>query len=264
MKKTTIISLSVLLFALSACTSLPKESIELSEVTGQQITELHQSHIRFVALYYNKLRDDVNRFIDEKWTPSFIAKAVKHKAFRDDLDKAYITSNINASDLSINWNGSPLPQLQKDALLRGIKQAVTNEKSKLGNILRDWSQEVQNQINKRKKALQEPVNVQEELVISEINAAFIDLQRSQAAIKGYLNSAFELKQKNEQVLQKLGALEKIKTVMNTVTEANDRLTEILDAADDASAASDDFIEQLNESHEIIRNALQKSTTNNQE
>ncbi len=242
---------------MSGCTSLPKETVELSEVTGYQITALHESHIGFIELYYGKLREDINDFIDEKWTPLFLSKAINNLAFRADLDAAYLTSNIKASDISITWRGKEIKDPQKSIVLQGVETAVTDEKAKLGDTLLEWSEEAQYQINKKRHELLKPVNEQEKMVISEINGAFFDLQRSQAAIKGYLASAVDLREKSNEILQKLGALERVGNVMNAITDANEKVSTILGAKDGAQKALKDFLIQIEASSDNIMNAANK-------
>ncbi len=88
--------LAILFCVITAgCISVPKQTVELAEVTDQQIAELQKSHIRFVETYYDKLRDEANNFIDKRWTPLFLSKAVQNKEFRKDLDGAYLISNIS-------------------------------------------------------------------------------------------------------------------------------------------------------------------------
>lgn len=257
MKKVLSSVLLIVSIITSGCASTPKETVELSEVTGQQITELHKSHIRFVELYYGKLRDDVNNFIDTKWTPLFLSKAVDNKAFRTDLDTSYITSNINENDISVTWKGAALKEPQKIVVLQGVKQAVTDEKGKLGQILLEWSEEAQSQINKKRKELLKPIHEQERLVINEINGAFLDLQRSQATIKGYLASAVDLQEQNEQVLNKLGALEKVNNIMNAVTDADEAFNTIFQAEGGSNEALKNLIKQIEES----RNSIKKAANN---
>jgi len=264
MKKAINIVLLIATFILTGCISLPKETVELSEVTGQQISELHKSHLRFVELYYEKLRDDINNFIDQRWAPLFLSKAVNNEEFRTDLDASYITSNIKANDISITWKGTALKEPQKSVVLEGVEKAVTDEKSKLGQILLGWSEEAQSQIIKKRKELLKPINEQEKLVVNEINSAFLDLQRSHAAIKGYLASAVDLKETNDQVLQKLGALEKVENVMNTVTDVNDKLNTILQAKDGVDKALQDFVEQLKASQDIIKKAVGNNNKSEEE
>lgn len=253
MKKILFIVISIVHLALSGCMSIPKQSIELSEITAQQTTELQKSHIKFVKLYYKKLRDDVNNFIDEKWTPLFLSKAVNHKVFRSDLDDSYLTSSISERDISVSWKGQALKEPQKSIVLNGVKQTITNEKGKLGRVLLDWSQEAQREINKKRKELLSPIEEQERFIIEEINNVYIDLQRSQAAIKGFLASAVELEEKQEQILKKLGALGKLNKVVGTMTDANEKLSEIFQSENGDKVVSK-LKEHFNRSKDSIKNA----------
>ena len=256
MKTSKILFLLAAFAVLYGCASAPKETVELSEVVDHQITELHKSHIKFVSLYYEKLRQDVNHFIDNKWAPTFLSKAVNNQQFRDDLDGAYVTSSIDEGDVTVTWKGRALAEPQKSVVLAGIKQAVSDEKAKMGQVLIDWSEEAQRQISKKRAELLKPVATQEKLVINEINSAYLDLQRSQAAIKGYLASAVELKESQDEVLRKLGALEKVERVMDTVTSTNDELSSILGSDDDAKNTVTRFKKELSKAKEAIQELSQ--------
>lgn len=257
MKARDITLILVFLFCLGivGCASVPKQTVELAEVTGQQIAELNKSHIRFVEMYYDKLREEANNFVDNRWTPLFLSKIVQNKTFRKDLDEAYMVSNIDASQISIKWKGQPLPEPQNTAVLSGVERAITDYRGRLGGVLLDFSEEAQNQINATRKKLSTPIDSQERMVINEINSAYSDLQRSQAAIKGYLSSAVELKEKQELMLEKLGILEKSKEVMDIAINANDKLSAILKGKEEAEGALVEFLEQLNKTGEKIQKAI---------
>ena len=62
--------------------------------------------------------DSINTFIDTEWTPLFLSKAVKNKAFRQDIEKG--------NDLS--------------------------------EVLLEWSKEVQFQINRKRENLLKLIN----------------------------------------------------------------------------------------------------------
>lgn len=245
----------LLLFLLAGCAAIPKETVELSEVTGQQITELHKSHIKFVELYYDKLRDDVNAFIDNTWTPLFLSKVVKNPDFRTKLDAGYVTSNIQTSDVVVTWKGQALTEPQKSAILSGVKQAVTAESGRLGQTLLDFSKAAQSQINKKRAEMLAPVDAQEQTVINQINTAFLDLQRAQAALKGYLASAVELKAKQDEVLEKLGKLDNVENAMDKLTAANDTLTGLLAAKDNAEGTVESFKAKMKATQADIETAL---------
>jgi len=252
-------SIAILFFfvslILSGCFSAPKQTIELAEITDEQIAELQKSHIRFVQLYYDKLREDINDFIDNKWTPTFLSKAVQNEQFRESLDDAYATSTIDPADLSISWKGQPLPEPQNRAVLSGVKTAITDEQAKLGAVLLGFSKAALKEINARRTSLLASVDDQEQMVIDEINGAFADLQRSQAAIKGYLASAVNLKAQQDLALKKLGVLEKSQNLTNAVLEKADKLSGLLQSGEDANKILNQVTEEANQKIQNIGNTV---------
>ena len=242
---------------ISGCVSVPKESVELSDITGKQTAELQKSHIRFVQLYYSKLRDDVNEFITTKWIPVFLSKIVENEEFRADLDNAYITSNIQPEDLTIEWKGKPVKEPQKEAVLSGVKKSITDEKAKLGQVLLDFSEGAQVQINKIREDLLDPIDAQEKFVINEINAAYADLQNGQAAIKGYLASAVKLQEKQDETLKKLGVLEKSQKIINKAVSASESLGELMEKKDDVDSILKQFKNMLSTTQDDIETAAEE-------
>jgi hypothetical protein len=241
--------------SLFGCATAPKETVELSEITENQVVELQKSHIRFVQLYYSKLRDSVNDFIDHRWMPLFLSKVVKNEVFRKDLDEAYVTSSIESSDVQVTWQGKPLQEPQKSAVLSGVEKAITDERARLGGVLLDFSDEAQRQINKKRQELLRPIDEQERLVIDEINAAYADLQGAQATIKAYLSSVVELKESQDLVMEKLEILERSERIVNAALNANETLTVILEEEKDVEKALEMFLSQIEEAQKRIRTEI---------
>jgi hypothetical protein len=52
-----------LLILTVGCASAPKQTVELAEIVDSQIAEMQTSHEKFVRLYYDKIRSDVERFM---------------------------------------------------------------------------------------------------------------------------------------------------------------------------------------------------------
>jgi hypothetical protein len=230
MKKIIFIFFLIAVLPLSGCTSIPKQSVELAEISEYQIAELQKSHLKIVGLYYDQRREEINIFIDTKWMPTFLAKTVQNPKFRDDLDSAYQVSNITIDDLnlgSITWKNQQITPAQKAAIISGIKTSVTEQRGKLGETLMNFSEAALTQINKKRNELLNPINAQESMVLEEISAAYTDLQRANASIKGYLASAVELKEKQDQVLEMLDVLDKKNKVIDEIYSANDNISKAL-------------------------------------
>lgn len=71
--KIKIIGISIALTILiSACVSIPKETVTLSQTLGKDLQILHNSHRNMVQLYYGKIKDNIYVFIDEVYAPYII------------------------------------------------------------------------------------------------------------------------------------------------------------------------------------------------
>jgi len=233
------------------CVTASPKTVQLSEITQKQTSQLQQSHIQFVQLYYQKLRDEVNDFMVNKWIPSFLSKATQNQKFRTGLDQAYLVANIKKSDIEITWKDKPLEEPYKSTILSGVEQVITDERSRLGKVLLGFAKGTQKQINKRRQSLLDPINKQERMVIDKLNAAYADLQSAQASIKAFLESVVEVKENQDLILKKLNALEQRDKIMKTVLDANDKLSKVLAKSGDAEKIVKEFFEKAKELEDKI-------------
>ncbi len=224
-----------LLFAalalMSGCQSVPKQTVEIAEVSDYQITELQKSHIKFIKLYYAQRRIEVNNFMQQKWIPKFLGKAVRNENFLATLRTSYTVSDISVDDLRINISasdGSTLNAEQLEIIKADINESVEAQRAKLGQTLIFFAEAAQKEIDKQRNTLLDPLNAQEQLVVEQVNAAFADLLRSNTSLRGYLAAAVNLKQKQDEALGKLGILEKTEKALNKVYEANEQISSAME------------------------------------
>ena len=83
-----------LLLLTLGCVSAPRATVELAEIADQQIAEMHASHEKFVRLYYDKLRDDVDRFMEQRWVPQFLSNVVEDYESRSGIFKKFGLSEL--------------------------------------------------------------------------------------------------------------------------------------------------------------------------
>jgi hypothetical protein len=241
-----LVVVGLLLLALG-CVSAPRATVELAEITDQQITEMHASHEKFVRLYYDKLRDDVDRFMEERWIPQFLPNVVEGKGeqgkkFRADLDKAYKLVTLDWETV-IQTEGIKDEDVRKT--VRGaIEKLATQENAVLGMVLLDFSKATQEQINKQRKSLMKPINQQEAYVLDQLRIGYADLLRSSAAIKGYLASVVKLVEQREAIDQKLGVLETQGKVVDIATRLSDDAVRALNATKDADKGFTKFLADM--------------------
>ena len=238
-KEVTILLLGFLgwlCLGFTGCATAPVKTVELSEITEQQALSLHNSHIKFVQLFYEKLRNEVNIFLENQWIPEFLSLAVVNEDFRKELDKAYYFGVLNISDIKVTIKDQPIPDKYSKNVESRIEEVLKSERKYLAEVMIAFTKETQFQINKKRKELIDPVNKQERMVINEINAAFFEMQSGQAAIKAYLASEVELKAKQDLILKQLGALKKRNQIMDKILKANDDFSVILENKEKAEDA----------------------------
>ena len=65
MKKTFTLALTLALFVISSCTSIPKSSVKLSEEIMKESQEMHKLNIALIKQLFEERRNAVNSFINE-------------------------------------------------------------------------------------------------------------------------------------------------------------------------------------------------------
>ena len=58
--------------ALTACASIPREAIILSQALGHDLQALHESHRNCMEVYYRNIKGSINSFIDDVYAPFII------------------------------------------------------------------------------------------------------------------------------------------------------------------------------------------------
>ncbi len=84
MKKTFIPALTLALFVISSCTSIPKSSVKLSEEIMKESKEMHKLNIALIKQLFEERRNAVNSFINNKYLPKVVSNY--KKLLPEDLD----------------------------------------------------------------------------------------------------------------------------------------------------------------------------------
>ncbi len=249
------IAVLVLVFG---CASAPRETVELAEIVDRQIAEMQASHEKFVRLYYGKLRDDVDHFMEQKWIPQFLANVVEgtgpsSEQFRSDLDMAYRLATLDWES-AVQIKGIQDDDV-KQAVRGALEKAVAQERATLGMVLLDFSKAAQEQISRRRKSLVQPIDEQEGYVLDQLRAGYADLQRGSTAIKGYLMSVVDLVEQRDVILRKVGALETQRKMIDAAVALSEGAVRTLDAAEEADEGIAEFLERMKRAKDELENIV---------
>jgi hypothetical protein len=234
---------------LSACATAPKQTVELADVVNQQIAQMQVSHEKFVRLYYDGLRRDVDEFMAQRWTPQFLSNVIEAKGqggkqFRDDLDHSYALANVDWTN-AVRIEGIEDPKT-REAIRAAIDSVAVRERGKLGQVLIDFANEAQRQIEIQRHKLLEPIDAQEAFVLDELRQGYADLLAGSSAIKGYLASVVQITENRDAILKQIGVLDEQRRLLDDAIRANEGVMNALTGAATAEKGIAEALQKLEE------------------
>ncbi len=205
--------LFVLIFGGIGCTSVPKESVELSATVGRDLAEIHRAHNQLAKQYFGRIKHDINRFIDEVYRP-FLVK-----------------STIKKLDL---FNRLQNPQPEDPDQLEFLNGFVKKMIKKIGSY---------------RQELLAPIREQEAKVIRAIDDAYINVQNANAIVTGHLASLMKVKDAQNEILAKLGVEGLRESLINKTAALSDGIAKVVDKAREGEKDLDKLSKNLKKARE---------------
>lgn len=213
---------ALILITAAACIRVPQATVDLSDITREQVAALRESHEGFVRLYYDRVRTDIDEFLRTKWIPSFLSKAVENAQFRSALDVSYAVATLKADAIRVTVSGEEgLPENVRTALRSAIDTALTTHRARLGTVMRGFADAAEKQIGLQRTAMMNEIDAQERAVLEHLAGSYSDLQEAQASLRAYLASAVNVQREQDVILAKLGLLKERDKALSLITTASE-------------------------------------------
>ncbi|MGK9368281.1 hypothetical protein ACSSWA_05230 [Melioribacter sp. Ez-97] len=153
-------SSSVIFVALMAlaCSSVPKETVELNSTIGRDVSAIRSAHLETVRLYYNRIEEEINEFIDEVYLPYTVNNLTRE-----------FGGEIFVMD---STTGKPVLDFELTKVL-----------------IEEISKEVENYRRSKLK----PVRAQRDSVLSALDGAYQKIIYANSVVTGYLRSTVKVK-----------------------------------------------------------------------
>lgn len=212
--KCVSLGLCVLIFA--SCAQVPKESIELSATIGRDIAVTHKAHIELATLFFKRMKQDVNRFVDGTYAPYQIKKAMeRQKQLADSNDPKEKKKSLL---LAINAAFKPeASEKLQSAVLKGMGSLVTK---------------IRNDVEKMRGELLNPLIEQEEQVLGSINRAYQQMHYANSIVTGHLSSIVKVHEAQSDLLAKFGVERDLrKEVSEGIAGVSEKITSLVDTAE---------------------------------
>ncbi|TNE72028.1 hypothetical protein EP331_08000 [bacterium] len=225
----------VFVFLLHSCATVPNETIILSQTLGTDLQELHNSHKAMVQLYFNNIKDNINQFIDEVYSP-------------------YIINDMLASELKNYKTGEP--SLYK-TIEDGGKSATPEATGEVLSYMQDFLDIVNTQIAIKRESLLSPVLKQEAQLLNSIDKSYQHALLANLTITNYLISIRKTKEAQQQALSTVGLSGADAEIINSLVSASENLNQVIKTGRQIDIKSDHALTEIEKLTEQIKQLTTK-------
>ena len=192
MRSILIVTACLAACLMCGCASVPKESVELSATLGRDLAEIHRSHRALAVRYFETIKADIDKFVDEVYRPYIIKGALEEFALVESIQ------NSGTSDD------------QTDALL----------------LLDVFVTEVTAEIQSFRAQMHEPVTQHEIEVLLAIDESYQAVQAANVIVTGHLASIIKVHDAQEEVLGMAGLSGLREKLVNRTARLSNRIASL--------------------------------------
>jgi hypothetical protein len=216
--------------SLVACAQVPKESVELSTTVGRDISIVYKSHRELAKILFDRMKRDVNRFIDNVYAPYQIKAAMEadfkaSKSANEEERKSSILLGINSA-----FKPEATEQLQRNVYSgMGIMFSVIRE-----------------DVEAQRKELLDQLNEQESSLLLAIDRNYSQIIYGNSIVTGYLSSVVKVHDAQNEILKALGVDKDLSTVIGKrLAEASDKVSDLVQKSESANTKISDIESSIN-------------------
>lgn len=220
-----------------SCASIPKETITLSKTIGSDLQILHDSHRNMVQLYYNGIKLNINTFIDDVYAPFVI-----HHVLEIELNK-------------YKRGESSIYGIIENAGKKGGK----GDTEEALNIMLEFQEAANQQINAKKSELLSPILQQEREILNAIDQSYQNTKYANTTLTAYLVSVRKVKESQNEALSIAGLNGLDTTVTNRLVELSGFVDMVLEKGEKINIKSDEAQQQIEDIVNKIKELTNKIT-----
>lgn len=205
-----ILLLAVCISAISSCAQVPKQAVELSATVGRDIAQVYQSHKELAILLYERIKNDVNKFVDNVYAPYQIKRQLKddYNDFKSgDEDSLFAVLNY-----AINHPDDSQAQLNTLEYMEIFLEVVRGD-------IESFRQEQLSLVTK-----------QEQNLLSAIDRSYNQIHYANSIVTGHLSSIAKVYDAQNQILAEFGIEGLRKEIGETLAETSRKVSDYTDQA----------------------------------
>ena len=209
----------VLIGIVHGCGTVPKEVVELSYVTGNDIQSVYVSYDTLIHQFYENMRSQRRAYLDDVWYPRFLEN------WRDDGELIAIAKG---------------EKIWSDKENKLIPTPVDSDSVEQLNTLNDWVSYALYAYEVKEGSLLGPLNTEEETLRHQVKESFDTLIKANAIVTAHLNSLRKVQEVQDEALEALD----LKSFRDHINDSLIHASEKADKALEKVKEADSKIENL--------------------
>ncbi|PRY02752.1 hypothetical protein CLV24_1475 [Pontibacter ummariensis] len=219
----------------TACVSVPRETVTLSETLGNDLKGLHASHRNTVQVYYGQLKDDINSFVDDVYAPFVIHYVLKHELAQYRKGEPSLYGAIEAA-------GQTEGKEEAEEALQ---------------VMAEFQEAARAQIESKREELLSPVLQQEADIRKAIDQSYDNAVYANSAITAHLRSIRKVKDAQREALSMAGLGGTDTLVTNTLVRVSKQVKKAVEQGKEIDVQSEDTYRKLEEISNNIKSITGK-------
>ena len=206
------------------CASVPKEIVELSYRTGEDMVALYKSYDKLIQNYYGKMRDERVAYLNDVWYQRFL---------KDWMERGELAAIAKGEKI---WS---------DKETKLILTPPGSDPQETLRSLRSWIDYALYAYELKEESLLKSFDEDEKKLRKSVEAAFLQIIKANAAITAHLNSLRKVKEVQDEALELLNIKDLRDQINNALYEASDIAAEGLERIQQADNDTDNLVKQVN-------------------
>lgn len=214
------------LVSFDGCAQVPKEAVELSTTVGKDVAQVYQSHKELAIILFERMKNDVNKFVDTVYAPYQVKKQLK-----DDYD-----------DFKTG---------KKDSLFAKLNFAVNNPENHKAQLealefMGIFLEVVRDDIESFRQKTLSPVLKQEKALLSAIDRSYNQIHYANSIVTGHLASIVKVHDVQEELLNEFGVEGLRKDIGESLADMSKKVSEFTDEGKEIDAKLDETGKKIEE------------------
>jgi archaellum component FlaC len=220
----------------AACAQVPKESVELSTTVGRDVAEVYRAHRELAVIMYERIENDVNKFVDDVYAPYQIRKLLQ--ADHQDFKRRDPNSLFSALDAAIRQPDSS-----------SVQKTAVDAMDVFVQILRA---EVEDYRAERLA----PVLVQKKKILAAIDRSYRQIHYGNSIVTGYLASVVKVHDAQQELLNEFGLENLNQEIGQRLADISNKVSEFTEKAKKVEGSVADMEKKINKLTQDLDRAVE--------